>query len=157
MDEAAHDCAAVPVPVIPAPARSGEASCARGATPMPSLDPSASFDVNDPEQRSRRVLAEQYRPTPRRGVVPESAVPGAEACVLALRMHFTLLTSGSRTVPDERAIGAALSSAGLMKIVVRSGPIFAASTGAACVHGTLTAAGPAFTIGPLAADKSCRP
>jgi hypothetical protein len=124
---------------------------------MPSVDPSASFDENDPEQRARRVLAQQYQPVPRRGVVPEAAVPGAEACVYRLKMEFNLLMSGSPRVPDEQAIGAALSSAGLTKIVVRSGPVFAASTGAACVLGTFTAKGPSFTIGPLAPNKSCRP
>ena len=139
------------------PARSGAASCAQGAMPMPSLDPSTSFDVNDPVQRARRALAERHRPTPRRGPVPEAAVPGAEACIYALKLHFSLLTSGSQTVPDNQAIGAALNTAGLTKIVVRPGPTFAASTGAACVHGTFTTTGPAFTIAPLAADGSCPP
>jgi hypothetical protein len=152
---------AVPVPVptsrLPAPAQSGEASCTRGARPIPSLDPSASFDINDPRQRARRALAEQYTPAPRRGVVRETAVPGAEACIYALKLHFSLLMTGSRTVPDDEAIRAALSSAGLTKIVVRPGAVFAASTGAACVYGTVTASGPAFTIGPSAADDTCRP
>jgi hypothetical protein len=124
---------------------------------MPSVDPSASFDITDPQQRTRRALAEQFRPTPRRGVVPQAAVPGAEACVHALRIHFSLLASGSRSVPDEPAIDAALRSAGLTKIAVRSGPAFAASTGAACIHGTFTGTGPAFTIGPLTTDNACRP
>lgn len=122
---------------------------------MPSFDPSASFDVDDPQQRARRTLAEQHRPTPTRGPVPPDAVPGAEACVTALKLHFSLLTSGSTRVPDERAISGALSSAGLTKIAVRPGPAFAGSTGAACVHGTYSTAGPAFTIGLPAADGSC--
>jgi hypothetical protein len=145
----------VPASITPAPALSGEASCARAAMPMPSVDPSASFDINDPRQRALRMLAEQYRPTPRRGAVPQAAVPGAEACVHALSIEFTLLASGSRAVPDEREIDEALRAAGLMKIFVRSGPAFAASTGAACVYGTFTEAGPAFTIGPPAIDGSC--
>jgi hypothetical protein len=156
---------AIPVPVasagraavIPAPAASGEATCARGATPVPSLDPSASFDPNDPAQRARRALAEQRRPTPTRGVVAARAIPGAEACVYFLKLQFSLLTAGSRAAPAEPAIETALRSAGLLKIVIRSGPVFAASTGAACVHGSFTAAEPAFVIGPLAAGGSCRP
>lgn len=147
---------AVAVPVPPAPPRPGEASCARGARPMPSVDPSASFDVHDPRERSRRTLAQQHTPAPRRGDVPEAAVAGAEACISLLKMHFSLLTSGSRTVPDDRAIEAALRSAGLSRIVVRPGPEFTASTGAACLSGTYAATGPAFTIGPSAADGSCR-
>lgn len=137
---------AVPVPVAPRP---GEASCAWGATPRFSLDPSASYDASDPEQRMRRALAEQNPPTPRRGSVPDTAVPGAEACVHALQLKFNLLARASGTPPDEEAIGAALRSAGLTKIVVRPGPAFAASTGAACVRGTFTASGPAFSITPL--------
>jgi hypothetical protein len=147
---------AVRAPAIPAPAMSGEATCARGARPVPSLDPSASFDPNDPRQRARRVLAEQHRPTPTRGVVPTVAIPGAEACVYLLKIQFSLLSAGSRTAPDEQAIEEALSSAGLTKIVVRPGPVFVASTGAACVHGSFTVTGPAFIIGPLGADGSCR-
>jgi hypothetical protein len=124
---------------------------------MPYLDPSASFDVNDPGQRARRVLAEQHRPTPTRGVVPKAAIAGAEACVYLLKMQFALLTAGSRTAPNEQSIEAALRSAGLMKIVVRSGPVFAAFTGGACVYGSFTATVPAFITGPPAADGSCRP
>jgi hypothetical protein len=146
-----------PASAIPAPAPSGEASCARGATLMPSVDPSTSFDINDPQQRALRVLAEQFRPTPRRGTVPQAAVPGAEACVYVLRLQFSLLTSGFRSVPDASAIDRTLRAAGLAKIVIRPGPVFAASTGAACVYGTFTAAGPAFTIGPLGTDGSCSP
>lgn len=143
--------------VTPAPPRSGEASCAWGARPMPSVDLSASFDVNDPEQRARRVLAEQYRPLPRRGALAEAAVPGAEACVHALKREFSLRAGGSRAVPDEPAIGAALRSAGLTNIDVRPGPAFTASTGAACIYGTFTASGPGFTLGPPATDGSCPP
>ena len=148
---------AVAPPMTPDPAQSDRASCAWGAKPMPSVDPSASFDMSDPQERARRVLAEQYRPTPRRGVVAAAAVPGAEACVRALRIEFSLLTAGSPAAPDDPAIERALRSAGLTKIVIRSGPVWAASTGGACVYGTFTAAGPAFTIGPPAIDGSCRP
>jgi hypothetical protein len=146
----------VPAPVTPAPATSGEVTCAQGATPAQSLSPSASFDVNDPGQRARRALAEQNRPTATRGVVPAVAIPGAEACVHVLKIQFSLLTAGSRTAPDEQAVEAALRSAGLTKILIHSGPVFAASTGAACVFGSFTATGPAFTIGPLTTDGSCR-
>jgi hypothetical protein len=124
---------------------------------MSSLDPSASFDVNDPGQRARRVLAAQHRPTPTRGLVPKAAIAGAEDCVYLLKMQFALLTTGSRTAPDEQAIGVALRSAGLMKIVVDSGPVFAAFTGGACVYGSFTATVPAFIIGQPAPDGSCRP
>ncbi|GIM91204.1 hypothetical protein Ato02nite_029970 [Paractinoplanes toevensis] len=144
----------IPVPV-PAPVTSGAADCARGPNPVPSLDPSASFDVNDPEQRARRALAEQYRPTPTRGVVPAAAVPGAEACVHFLRMQFSLLAAGSGAAPGEPEVESALRSAGLTRIIVRSGPVFAASAGDACVHGSFTAAGPDFVIAPPAADGSC--
>jgi hypothetical protein len=147
---------AVRAPVIPAPATSGEATCAQGATPAQSLDPSASFDLNDPGQRARRVLAEQNGPTATRGVVPKVAIPGAEACVHALKIQFSLLAAGSRTAPDEQAIEAALRSAGLTKVLIHSGPVFAASTGAACVFGSFTATGPAFIVGPLTTDGSCR-
>ncbi|WP_412750355.1 hypothetical protein [Krasilnikovia sp. M28-CT-15] len=147
----------VPAPGDPAPPRPGVASCAQGATPTPSVDPSASFDINDPQQRARHALAQQYPPTPRRGGLAEAAVPGAEACIRALTMRFTLLAAGARTVPDRRAVDAALRSAGLLRIVVRPGPAFAASTGSACVYGAFTPAGPAFEIGPLAGDDSCRP
>jgi hypothetical protein len=122
---------------------------------MPSVDPSASFDVNDPEQRARRVLEQQFRPTPRRGVVPEAAVPGAEACVYALKLTFSLLAHGSGIAPDASDVETALHSAGLTEVDVRSGPAFAASTGAACIYGKFTAAAPAFNIGPSAADGTC--
>ncbi|MDY7087652.1 MAG: hypothetical protein SYR96_21395 [Actinomycetota bacterium] len=72
-------------------------------------------------------------------------------------MQFSLLTVGSRTAPEEQAIEAALHSAGLAKIVVRRGPVFAASTGAACVYGSFTATGPTFIISQPAADGSCPP
>jgi hypothetical protein len=124
---------------------------------MPSVDPSASFDINDPRQRALRVLAEQFRPTPRRGIVPQAAVPGAEACVNALRLEFSLLMSGSRSEPEESAIDRTLRAAGLAKIAVRPGPVFAASTGAACIYGAFTTAGPTFTIGPLGTGSSCSP
>jgi len=143
-------------PVVPAPSMAGEATCARGARPVPSVDPSASFDLSDPGQRARRALAEQHRPTPSRGVVAQGAIPGAEACVYFLKLQFSLHAAGSRTAPDEQTIAAVLRSAGLTKIAVRSGPVFAASTGAACVHGGFTTTGPAFVLGPLAADGSCR-
>jgi hypothetical protein len=113
----------------------------------------ASWDVHDARERARRALVEQYRPTPRRGPVPEEAVPGAEACVHALRITFSLLAAGSATPPDEREVESALRSAGLLDIVVNGE--FAASTGAACIYGTFAADGPAFTIGPLAAAGSC--
>jgi hypothetical protein len=135
------------------PPRRGEASCARGATPMPSLPPS--FDLNDPRQRALHALTQQHEPTPRRGTVPEAAVPGAEACIYLLRMNFSLLTAGSPSPPGTAPVEAALRSAGLMRIVVRPGPVFAASTGAACLSGRFTTDGPAFTIGPPAA--TCRP
>src|SRR4051812_25227268 len=60
---------AVPLP----PPRRGEATCARGATPAPSVPPS--FDLNDPRQRALHALTQQHEPTPRRGIVPEAAVP----------------------------------------------------------------------------------
>jgi hypothetical protein len=142
------------VPVPPISARSG-ASCALGAPPLPSVDPSASIDPNDPMQRIRHILAEQYRPTPRRGVVPEAAALGAEACIRSLKIQFSLLMAGGQNVPDKPAIDAALRSAGLTKIIVGSGPAFGASTGAACVYGTFIATEPAFTISPPAADGSC--
>jgi hypothetical protein len=153
---AASPAVPAPVPASMTPAPSGKASCAMAATAMPSVDPSASFDINDPRQRALRELAQQ-QPTPQRGVVPQAAVPGAEACVHALNIRFTLLTSGSRTVPDEQAIDETLRAAGLTNIVIRSGPAFAASTGAACIYGTFTTAEPAFAIGPPTTDGSCRP
>jgi hypothetical protein len=63
--------------------------------------------------------------------------------------------AGGQNVPDKPAIDAALSSAGLTKIVVGSGPAFAASTGVACAYGTFIATEPVFTIGPPTADGSC--
>ncbi|WP_433366676.1 hypothetical protein ACQPZX_38180 [Actinoplanes sp. CA-142083] len=130
-------------------------SCARDAAPTPYSDPSSSFDVSDPEQRARRALEAQRKPTPRRAGVPETAVAGAESCVQFLMRHFTLLTTGFRSVPDESAIDTALRSAGLEQVVVGAGPAFAASTGAACVYGTFTGSGLDFAIGPRAADGSC--
>ncbi len=116
-----------PAPRVPAPVRSGEASCARDAA------------------------AQQPAPTPRRGDVPADAVPGAEACVQQLRRSFNLLTAGGATALAARDVDAVLHSAGLTAIVVREGPAFAASTGYACVYG------PDFALGPLAADGSCPP
>lgn len=146
---------AAPASVVPAPVRSGEAACARGARPLPSVDPSASFDVDDPRQRTQRSLAQQYSPAPRRGGVPAAAVPGAEACIHALKLQLSLRADGAR-VPDGPAVDAALRAVGLTKIVVGPGSTFAASTGAACIVGTYAATGPAFTIGPEDADGSCR-
>jgi hypothetical protein len=138
----------------PAPA-TFEASCTRDTRPMPAPNPSASFGPNDAEQRARRALAEQHRPSATRGAVPPAAVPGAEACLDVLRAQFSLLTAGSRTAPDQQAIEVALRSAGLTSIVVRSGPAFAASTGVACLYGNFTPTEPAFVIGPVSADGSC--
>ncbi|MFC3738546.1 hypothetical protein ACFOS3_15945 [Paractinoplanes deccanensis] len=145
----AMPASAMPLP----PPRRDEATCARGALPRPTVDPSASFDLNDARERARRALAQQNPPTARRGVVPEAAVPGAEACVHALRIQFSLLEAAGSERPD---LGAALRSAGLTQIVVAS-PSFAASTGSACLYGTLTPAGPTFAIGPVTAGKPCSP
>jgi hypothetical protein len=144
-----------PVAVSGQPGEPGQPSCARDARPVPSIDPSASFDLSDAQQRALRALAAQNRPTPRRGAVPEAAVPAAEACVQDLRRHFTLLTANASGVPDESTVDAALRSAGLTKIVVRPGQGFAASTGTACLYGTFTEPVPDFAIGPRAADGSC--
>jgi hypothetical protein len=81
-------------------------------------------------------------------VVPADAVPGAEGCVYLLRMAFTLLTAGSTRPPESRAVEEQLRSAGLEGIVMRPGPSFGASTGAACIYGAFTASGPSFEIGP---------
>jgi hypothetical protein len=89
--------------------------------------------------------------------VPETAVPGAEACVHALEIQFSLLMRGSRETPDEPSIDSALRSVGLTKIVIGSESSFAASTGAACVYGTVTTAGPDFAIGPATAGRPCLP
>jgi len=124
---------------------------------MPAVDPSASYDSGDPQQRARRALADQHHPTPRRGTVPPAAVPGAEACVYVLRLQFSLLTSGFRSVPEGPAVDDTLRAAGLTSVVVGAGPVFAASTGAACVYGAFAAAGPEFSIGPLGADGACSP
>jgi hypothetical protein len=114
-----------------------------------------SFDISDPGQRALRALAEQHRPTPRRGSVPEAAVPGAEACVYALKLRFSLLAAGSSDVPGRREIDTSLRSAGLTKIVFRSESSFAASTGTACVYGSFPGSEPEFVIGAPAADGSC--
>jgi hypothetical protein len=146
-----------PVSPGPAPPRSGEAACARDARPAPAVNPSASFNLDDPGERARRALAQQDRPVPRRGALPESAVPGAEACVRALEIHFSLLMRGSGIAPSGPAIGAALTSAGLTGIVVGDDASFVASTGAACVHGAITRSGPSFVIGPVTVGGSCAP
>jgi hypothetical protein len=117
--------------------------------------PSASWDVNDARERARRALLAANAPTPRRGAVPEDAVPGAEACVYLLRLRFSLLTSGSGTAPARAEIEHSLRSLGLTEVVLEPGPVFAASTGAACIHGTFTEDDPSFTISPLAVDGSC--
>nr|WP_296073759.1 hypothetical protein [uncultured Actinoplanes sp.] len=117
---------------------------------------SVSFDLGDPRQRALHALAQQNRPTPRRGVVPEAAVPGAEACVRALRVRFALLTAGASSAPGGPEIDAALRSAGLLKITVRAAGAFAASTGEACIYGSFGAAGPEFAIGPVATGGACR-
>lgn len=137
--------------------RLGEVSCARNPAPVQPVDPSASFDLNDPRQRALRALAEQYGPTPKRGAVPEAAVPGAEACVHALEIYFSLLAAGSRSTPQPSQVDQALRSAGLTNIVVAPGPVFGASTGELCVFGAFTTNGPEFTLGPPATDGSCRP
>jgi hypothetical protein len=151
---------AVPTPEISvvgaSPVRAPTPSCVRDAEPVPAPGPSASVVLTDREQRARRALAAQRRPTATRGVVPKDAIPGAEACIQFLRMQFSLLSAGSRTSPDPTAVEAALHSAGLTTIVVGRGPVFSASTGAACLHGDLSVPEPAFIIGPLAADGSCR-
>jgi hypothetical protein len=139
------------------PGEPGQPSCARDARPLPSIDPSTSFDLSDPRQRALRALTAQNRPTPRRGPVPDAAVPAAEACVKDLRRYFTLPAANASGVPDESTVDAALHSAGLTKIAVRPGRGFAASTGAVCLYGTFTEAVPDFAIGPRTADGSCPP
>ncbi|MDI6099568.1 hypothetical protein QLQ12_13270 [Actinoplanes sp. NEAU-A12] len=146
----------VPIPSPVPPPGSATAACARAAMPRPAIDPSASFVVRDPGEGARRALAQKHRPTPRRGVVPEAAVPGAQACVDALRTEFALRMRGSHETPGGPVIDVSLRSAGLTQIVIGSAS-FAASTGAACVYGTFAAAGPEFAIGPVAADGSCPP
>lgn len=134
------------------PPRPGEASCGIGARPRPSANPSESWDVNDARERARRALIAANPPTPLRGAVPPDAIPGAESCIMRLRMDFSLRSAGGSA--DERGVEDSLRAAGLTAIEVTSGPAFTASTGYACIHGTLP---DDFTIGPLAADGSCRP
>jgi hypothetical protein len=153
----ARSAVPAPAPPVVASARAGEVSCALGRPPLRPADLPPSFDVNDPRQRALRSLAQQYRPTPLRGPVPDDAVRGAEACVQVLRVTFSLITAGARSTPSASQVDTALTSAGLTNIAVASGPVFGASTGAACLFGTFAAEGPRFTIGPLAADGSCRP
>jgi hypothetical protein len=86
-----------------------------------------------------------------------AAVPGAEACVQALEIRFSLLMRGSRAAPDESTIDSALRSVGLTDVVIGPESSFAASTGSACVYGTFTPAGPDFAIGPASAGRSCHP
>lgn len=122
---------------------------------MPAGSLPASLGADEAREQARRALMEQRRQIPRRGAVPEAAVPGAEACVHALEIHFSLLMRGSREAPGEPEIDAALRSAGLTEIVVSPRPSFAGSTGAACVYGSFTAAGPEFVIGPAAPGRPC--
>jgi hypothetical protein len=135
----------------------GGAACVDDATSIPAAGAKSGAAPSDADERARRALQAQQHPTPRRSGVPEAAIPGAEACVQILRRNFALLTTGFRTVPDQPAVDTALRSADLTRIVVRDGPAFAGSTGAACLYGTFTGTGLDFVIGPPAVDGSCPP
>lgn len=137
--------------VDPDPADPGRVGHPRGAGPN-DAGPASTADA---EERRRRVLRSQHSPVPRRGDVPAAAVPAAERCIRLLQQEFSLRTAGSGTAPGEEAVRATLTGAGLAGVTVRPGPSFAASTGEVCILGTFTGETPAFTIGALAADRSC--
>ena len=136
---------------------SGGAACARTAMPNPAVSPARTLGANDAREEARRALLRQQVATPRRGPVPDAAVPGAEACIHALEIQFALLMRGSGKKPDQATIESALRSAGLTEVATGSATTFAASTGAACVYGTVTPTGPEFAIGPVLAGRPCLP
>jgi len=79
----------------------------------------------------------------------------AETCARILRLELTLLVGGRGGSPAEPALRRTLALQGLTGIIVGDESAFAASTGAACVHGVFTEEGPRLSIGPLAANHTC--
>ena len=140
-------------------------SCATPPEPWPAPQVSGSqavpaqpdAAVTEALERRRRNLEAQNPPTPTRGAVLAAAIAGAESCVRALRIEFTLLAAGSGTRPSDDTIRATLRHAGLTSVTVQPGPTFAASTGQACLLGSLTTEKPSFTIAQLGPDGSCHP
>ncbi len=106
--------------------------------------------------RARRALEAANPPLPRRGPVQGDAATVAESCARMLRLDLTLLTGGRGGPPKEPALHEALARQGLSGITVGNGSAFAASTGTACLYGVFTTEGPELSIGPLAADGTCR-
>ena len=60
-------------------------------------------------------------------------------------------------MPEIKGRKATLTGGGLFKPAVESDLRFAASTGKACIVGTVTADKPAMAIAPLPANGPCRP
>jgi hypothetical protein len=118
------------------------------ADPQPSTEPEAAA-------RARRALEAANPPVPRRGPVPADAAAVAESCARILRLELTLLIGGRGGRPAEPALRRTLARQGLSGIAVGDESAFAASTGAACVHGVFTAEGPQLSIGPIAANRTC--
>jgi len=124
--------------------------------PKPSAatpDPRVSAD-SEAEARARRALAAANSPVPRRGPVRDEVT--AESCARTLRLELTLLTGGRGEAPRVPALHRTLAAVGLSGVTVGDGSAFAASTGTDCVYGTFTGAGPELSIGPLAANGTCR-
>lgn len=132
------------------------AGAGRPSTPLTSAGaaPSAGAAA-DAAERRRRALAEANPPLPRRAGVPEAAAARAESCARRISPELTLLSVTG--APDDNAIRQILTTAGLDQVAIRPGPAFAASTGRACLYGTLTSDHPKLSIGPLAPNGSCPP
>jgi hypothetical protein len=142
----------------PTPKRLASARAARPPAPkrLTSIGAASSAGAAaDAAERRRRALAEANPPLPRRAGVPEAAAVRAESCARRISPELTLLSVTG--APDDNAIRQILSTAGLDQVVIRPGPTFAASTGKACLYGTLTSDHPKLSIGPLAPNGSCPP
>lgn len=110
----------------------------------------------DAAERARRALAAANPPLPRRGPLPSEAAARAETCARSLSPQLTLLLHGADPL-DEKTLRTFLTGEGLTGVVIGPGLSFAAATGKACVHGSLTADRPELSIGPPAPDGTCRP
>ena len=95
------------------------------------------------------------KPTPQRAPVPPRALLLAETCVDVLSPELNLLAAGG-ALTEER-LRAHLTAQGLEAVSVRAPLSFAGTVDEACIYGAVTPTGPAFELGPLGVDGTCRP
>ncbi|WP_189079740.1 hypothetical protein [Mangrovihabitans endophyticus] len=139
----ARPAPARPAPNRPAPAPIGPSSAGTGVV-----------DLGDPAERARLVIEAQRSGIPRRGDIADEAADGAIDCVIALQAELTLRQAAGQPM-DRDAVRAVLARAGLFKPDISARGDFAASTGGACVLGTMAGGKPVLSVAPLPPEGPC--